>query len=403
MTCFALVLAWFEKIDCRVFFLKKILFISSLYPNPFDMRVAPFNKQQLSSLSKYYLIDVISPIPWISKKNNSSRCNWVDEGDVRCFFPTFYYPPRIARCFHGDFYYYSIIGLVNRLARENNYELIFSSWLYPDVWAAQKVADKLKLPFFFKVHGTDVNRLDRGSLFAKKSLSAVIQSSGVVCVSRALKNRLVDFGCNGSKIHVLYNGINKEIFHPADKFLLKGEMQIKKGSKLILYVGRLEKEKGIFELLDAFKEMSKDNINNLRLNIIGEGSCIGSINKYLTDNKLLNIVGMMGFLPLPDVAKWMNVSDVLCLPSYMEGVPNVVLEALACGTRVVTTNVGGLPEIAAQDNRVILVKPRDSEGLRSGLIDALGVSTNDIKAINLGTWDQNASQLANLFGYEGEG
>ena len=236
---------------------KRILFISNLYPNPLHPNMAAYNWQQITALREHCEVEVISPIPWTALQNSKLNSRIREDNGVHVHHPTYYYTPRILRGWYGEFFYYSIKHVATQLLEKKPFDLIYSSWLYPDSWAAAKLAKQYSLPLFVKVHGTDVNNLTARSTITSKSLNVVDQAEKVICVSRALKNRLVELGASDNKLEVLYNGVDRNIFYPMDRADARQKLKIDSIEFIVLYVGNLKKDKGLEELITAFKKVTK--------------------------------------------------------------------------------------------------------------------------------------------------
>jgi glycosyltransferase involved in cell wall biosynthesis len=108
-------------------------------------------------------------------------------------------------------------------------------------------------------------------------------------------------------------------------------------------------------------------------------------------------VHFLGDQPLETVAQWMNAASLLCLPSYMEGVPNVVLEAFSCGTKVIATSVGGIPELDARQGNIRLIDPRSVSQLTQALSDMRSEKYLYVESNFINTWHENAARIFQIF------
>jgi len=181
-----------------------------------------------------------------------------------------------------------------------------------------------------------------------------------------LKKRIIDLGISENKVVVINNGICKEEFHV---FETSGVL-LKRKRKEILYVGNLYVEKGLRELLEAVKILSSER-DDFSLVVIGGGPFREEFLKLIQRLRLEKFVRVEGEKHHKEIPQWINKSHVVCLPSYNEGFPNVVLESISCGRPVVASNVGGIPEIIDDSGLGILVPPKDTEKLAWALDDAL--------------------------------
>jgi len=375
---------------------KRVLFISNLYPNLIFPNMASFNRQQILALREHCDVEVISPIPWPELRKQKMNQSQRDENGLIVHHPTYYYTPRIFRQWYGEYFYFSIKSVATLLLKKQQFDLVYSSWLYPDSWAAAKLAKKCNLPLYVKVHGTDVNRLIPGTLITSRSLEIVSQAEKVICVSLALKEKLIELGAPESKLAVLYNGVDQTIFHPIDRNCARGQLNVDANEFLVLFVGNLKKEKGLDELFTAFKILTESATTRTRLVIIGSGPYKASVDQQVASLMLSSKVLLLGSQSLETIALWMNAASVVCLPSYMEGVPNVVLEALSCGTRVIATRVGGIPELDKGEGMLTLVPPRDNYALAEALLVLSSSTAVECKSTFITSWRENGQKLYSL-------
>jgi glycosyltransferase involved in cell wall biosynthesis len=376
---------------------KRILFISNLFPSALFPNMAAYNSQQIAALREHCVVDVISPIPWTALVRRRPASAYRHFDGIGVYHPVYYYPPRYLRTYYGEFFYSSIRNTAERLLARNKYDLVYASWLYPDCWAAAKLAASHHLPLFVKVHGTDVNRLVPGDPVTRRSLEGLAKAEKVICVSKALKKRLIELGASPEKLEVLYNGVDTRIFHPMDRAAVRQQLGVGADESLVLYVGNLKAEKGLGELIHAFRALSGGGRGHMRLAVVGDGPYLPELRRLIDSFGLSDRVRLLGSLPLPTIAQWMNAASVLCLPSYSEGVPNVILEALACGTSVVATSVGGIPELDRGDGRMRLVPARVVEPLTEALRAAVSSEGPQDASGVINSWQQNAAKLMHLF------
>ncbi len=137
---------------------------------------------------------------------------------------------------------------------------------------------------------------------------------------------------------------------------------------MILSVGSLIPLKGFQTIIEALPGILR-NDNSIELHIIGEGSYRDTLSKLALSKGVSGHVFFAGYRPNSELVKWYNAADLFCLASFREGWPNVVMEALSCGTPVVATRVFGTPEILTSSDLGILVDPTP-ESIRNGLLTA---------------------------------
>ncbi|APG26449.1 hypothetical protein A7E78_00345 [Syntrophotalea acetylenivorans] len=376
---------------------KRLLFVSNLFPNPLEPQRGTFNQQQVAALKKFYHIDIVAPVAWTLCERKAGIPSKREFDGSAVYHPTYWYTPGLCRSWYGRFFLRSIQKVVLEAHKANPFDAVFASWLYPDGWAAGKLAQIMGVPFFVKVHGTDVNRLKCGTLMTKVSIEGIGGAERIFSVSGALKSHLMSLGVLERKIKVIYNGVDQKIFYPRPKDTARQSVGVDGQSQIILFVGNLKKEKGLGELAAAFSKLiNSGGERDYRLVIVGRGPYEGELKKQLENLGVINQVQFKGSLPPEKVAMWMNAASVLCLPSYMEGVPNVILEALSCEVPVVATDVGGIPELSVKSGLLQMVAPKDIDGLIRELKFVLEEDLEEAKCNGLPTWLENAQQVRDV-------
>lgn len=282
--------------------------------------------------------------------------------------------PGISRPFNG----FLCGNALGRAIRDAPFDLVLSYWLYPDAFGAWRWAKSRGLPLVAGSRGSDLKVRD----FVSRALTkwVVRRADRLLTVSKDLAAVAVDeFGATSAHTAVIPNGCDTSIFHPGSRNEARARLRFAPSGPVVLFVGRLVREKGLVELVHAAKLLGGAR-SGLRLVLVGDGPLRRDLG--LLARELGVDVLFAGALPPEDVARWMLAADVVTLPSYSEGHPNAVVEALACGRPVVATPVGGVAEIADPAS-MVLVKPRDAESLAAGLDEALNESWDERKIAGL--------------------
>ncbi len=358
----------------------RILAIGNLFPLPWEPHRGSFNRQQFERLEQYYTVEYVVPVAFIEwfKKRGQIKTN---TDKTRHYIP-YLFTPKFARGFYSYWMYFSLLFFAMGIIKRFKPDLLFVSWAFPDGVAVSKLAKKLGLPFILKVHGTDINDFIDTPSRSKQIVNACQQASSILSVSQALKDKMVNYGVDENKIIVNYNGVDKNIFYPEENL---PEKKIKR----LLFVGNLKKTKGILACAEAFADIAKQGIN-VELVYIGQGADKGQIDRILAQHpEIKERVTFLPPMPQNEIRGWMNKSDLLLLPSFNEGVPNVVLEAKSSGLPAIATSVGGIPEIL-DDSDGILVPLHDHHALVNAI--KIGLDT---------PWNRNAvAQNAERFSWE---
>jgi teichuronic acid biosynthesis glycosyltransferase TuaC len=247
-------------------------------------------------------------------------------------------------------------------------DVILNYWLYPDGYAAVRMGRALGVPVVVGAIGSDIRRRN-DPITIRLVRQTMLQADAVITVSEELRERAIAQGVAAGKVTAIRNGCDTEVFHPGDRAEARQQLGFDSQSELIVYAGNLLASKGLGELMEAFVELAKAR-PLLRLAIIGQGPYGEKLAQRAAAAGVESRVTMPGRRDAAGIAQWMRAADVFCLPSYSEGCPNVVVEALACGRPLVATNVGGIPELVNETSG-LLVPPRDTEALRGALDAAL--------------------------------
>ncbi len=363
-----------------------LLIVSNLYPLPWQPNRAMFNKQQFDYLSEKYDVYILVPVAFFDYFKNWTQIK--NNNNLR-YFPYFYIP-KMGRRFYSWFMFLSIMLSSYKWVKSKDIKFILASWAYPEGVAVQKTAKFFNLPFFLKVHGSDINLYGNIPSRAKQIVSAAQASEGVISVSQALAKRIIEMGVNKKLIKVIYNGVNKNKFYFDQKI---------NTTDTILFIGNLLKTKGVVELMDSFININK-RYPSLKLTYIGDGEMFPLLQEKITLHGLEKKIKLIGSLEHELLPAMIRQAKLLVLPSYNEGVPNVILEAMSCGTPVVATAVGGIPEVIEEGISGVLMNSPDVKDVQAGIEKALKIPWSKVvisESAKKFNWDNNIAQLCTLF------
>lgn len=365
---------------------RSLVIITNLFPLPWEPNRATFNRQQFAQLDDEFTKSVLVPIAfseWFSHRKDIKQTE-----NLR--YVPYFYLPKVGRRFYSVFMFLSILMHSGWWLINKNPKIILASWAFPEAVAASWLSELFRCRFFFKVHGSDINLHGKIPARAQQIVKAAERASGILSVSKALANEMVAMGIERKKISVIYNGVDHQKFGVESKAPLNGDY--------LLYVGNLKHDKGVVELIKAFANIC-ENYPALHLVYAGSGvekKCLAELSKSLNIADKVQLLGSVEHNKLPAL---ITHAKALVLPSYNEGVPNVVLEAMACGTPVLATTVGGIPEVIDEKTCGKLIKPRCEIAVENGLNDILNQAwdKDTIKQhSNQFTWENNKRQLIEL-------
>ena len=375
----------------------RVLAITKIFPNSAEPLSAPFNRQQFAALGERCDLEVMATIPWfpgaglVGKWSSAGKLARVPMREtiagMDVVHPRTLFLPRLAHATWGPLYAASIAPVVARY--RNKVDVVLGSWAYPDGFAAVVAARLLGVPAVIKLHGSDINTLAKLPGPRRMLAWALPRAAKVVAVSRPLAEEAIALGAPRDRVAIVMNGVDGELFFPRDRAAARAELGLP-GGPLAVYCGNLKPEKGVMDLAAAWEHVAAA-MPDATLAMVGGGP--------LEDELAAKVgasVRLVGPQPLERVPVWMAAADILVLPSHVEGTPNVVLEALASGRRVVATAVGGVPDLITTPALGALSPPHDPDALADAIAHALRTSYDAAEVARLGArggWAASAAAL----------
>ncbi|ARW00448.1 MULTISPECIES: teichuronic acid biosynthesis protein TuaC [Bacillus] len=383
----------------------KVLWITSVYPSSQKPGEGVFHETQVQALYMQGVdVTVICPLPvnpaplrLLKKKYRQTRT--VPEYEERKGIPV-YRPPytalpgqlkwaqphcRIAK---------SVLRTIEKYSLAPN--LIHAHFAMPSGGAAAVIAQRLKVPYVLTLHGSDVNIYPHYSKGAFRAFDMAVHAAAkVLAVSDALKAKTKEM--TGADCSVLPIGVNLDNFqkNSASTLELREKLGLPTDKKLLTFVGRLVKGKGVAELAEAVRSLD----DSYRAVFIGDGPEKQHIRQIAGEKAILT--GQVSNL---QISEYLAASDLFVLPSYSEGMPTVVIEALALKVPVLCTAVGGVPSLFGKHEH-LLIKPRSASSITEAVKGYLEVGTwqeviaEELYQTVLDDYDafQNAGKLLDVY------
>jgi glycosyltransferase involved in cell wall biosynthesis len=356
----------------------RVLTFTALYPNKANPLQGIFIHQRVKHLALRpgNSTEVIAPVPYFPSWVPAARWRRFSQvpreeviDGVRIHHPRFPLLPGISMPAHGMLMYLASLPLARRLHREKQFDCIDSHFVYPDGFAAVRLGKKLRLPVIVSARGSDINLYPSFRLIRPMLRWTLAHAAGVIAVSADLKVKMIALGIPETKIRVIPNGVDAERFQPRNAKSARKQLGLPEEGFLLVSVGSLIEAKGHHLLIAAVAELAK-SFPKLRLYILGEGVYRSRLEEVVREKKMQERVFLFGTRPNEELNLWFSAADLSCLMSSREGWPNVVAEALACGTPVLATRTGGIPEIISSPELGMLVE-RNVQSIAVGLQRAL--------------------------------
>lgn len=351
----------------------RILALTNLYPNQHQPQRAPYNRLIMRELARHHAVHIIAPVAWTTslsfrrqgKAPLPGKTTW---DGIPVEYPTYLFPPKIFRGWYGHCLRASLCHTFKRAVAEFRPDLVYASWAYPDGWAAVQLARRAGLPVVVSVLGSDVLLVQPNTLRHRRTMTALSRADAVVTVSQDLSNKIIPFGVDPGRVRVLCTGVDPSVFRFGPQDEARRRLGLGQGP-VILAIGNLVPVKGHDVLIDACSRLARQGIA-FECYLIGQGALRPRLERQIAEAGLQDRFRLLGSLPQEQLADWYRAATVVALPSRSEGVPNVQLEAAACGTPFVGTRVGGVPEFAHL-GKSTLVPPDDPEQLAQALRAAI--------------------------------
>ena len=381
----------------------KILTFSSLYPNAEMPQHGLFVEQRLRRLVAAGGVGatVVAPVPWFPARHRMfgkyARFARVPQHEERngldVWHPRYPMLPKVGMSIQPLALAQATLGTVRAIGRAPGFSVIDAHYVYPDGVAAAILAQRTRRPLVITARGSDINVIGNLPWPRRMILWAVRQSAVVITVSEALRRRLLELGAPADKVRTLRNGVDLDFFSPADCEAARRAIGCERFT--LLSVGRLVAGKGHELVIRALALMP-----DAGLIIVGEGPLCGQLETVARECGVTDRVRFTGALAPPMVREHYRAADVLILASQSEGMPNVVLEALACGTPVIATDVGGVSEILVNGVSGTLLTERTPQAicsavaaLRANHVDSMSLR----KHVEAFSWDATVGALGDLF------
>lgn len=198
------------------------------------------------------------------------------------------------------------------------------------------------------------------------------KADAFVSLSEEMSQEFLDYGVDGSKIHLIPNSVDEKIFHPVQSFEkreLRKKLKMKLESKVITYAGRLLDTKGLPLLFEVWQKI-KNKHDNYQLLIVGGGSkdihdCESELKQFVKSNSLDNSVMFTG--NVTSVHEYLQASDIFVFPTKNEAFGISLIEAMACGLPVIATPVGGIKDIVHNGQNGLIVDVDNFEQLYNAI------------------------------------
>lgn len=300
--------------------------------------------------------------------------------------------------------------LARRVARGVRATVLHGHWVIPGgIIAAAAAPD---LPLVISLHGSDVYVAERHALAGRAARWAFARAGAVTACSDDLRERGVALGARADRAVTVPYGVDASRFRPdpAAREVCRGRWRVPPDAEVIFAAGRFVRKKGFEHLIEAIARLAPAR-PAVRLVLAGGGDLEAELRQQIASLGLTDRVVLPGVLRQAEVATGLAAADLAVVPSVrddagnVDGLPNVVLEALASGTPLVATRAGGIASAIRDGETGLLVEPRDVPGLAGAIAwllehpaerARLG-ATARLWALREAGWDQVAARFERAY------
>lgn len=323
--------------------MKKVLVISNMYPSASHPSYGIFVKNQVEALKRAGVhVDIaVNDNPAVGKKNVITKyATWA----MRAM--------KLGRKGKGT------------------YSVTHAHYVFPSGMLSLALKKLFRIPYVVTAHGGDIERMAKKSERIRNWTAQILtEAHHVIAVGPVLAAQIEqDFGVPKDKISILSMGVNRNIFKEGNQQAARTELRVAQDKFVFLFVGNVIEQKGIQELLDAYKLVKAQTTKEVELIIVGSRRDTRFIESI--QSQVDATVRFEDPVKQPQLVKWFQAADVFVLPSHLEGFGLVALEALASGTPVIATQVGGLVSLLG-DGAGKLVPAKNSTALSEEMLRAL--------------------------------
>jgi glycosyltransferase involved in cell wall biosynthesis len=360
----------------------KIVSISSVFPNPNEPGLGLFVRSRLLHMARSADVVVVAPVPAVDYSNPQRR--WLhglrvpprrEDAGIQILHPRWLFPPG-GTPVNVFCLFFRLLWTLVRVRRRFRFDIIDAHFGYPEGVAAMLLARVFGCPAAITLRGSEP--VFGAYRFRGRCLRwALRRADGIFAVSEQLRRFAIDAGAKPERVRTIPNGIDRHVFYPRDSARCRVKWGMREERRTVVCAGELIEAKGHHMVIGAVRNLIAEG-HAVDLYIAGGLARGGApfdqrLARSIEEWNLGANVRLVGWINREALAELMSAADVFCLASFTEGWPNVVAEALACGTPVVATEVGAVPDMLPDERYGIIVPPREQDLLTGALRRAITV------------------------------
>jgi teichuronic acid biosynthesis glycosyltransferase TuaC len=386
----------------------RVLSISTLFPSTARPTFGNFVAGQMRAVVARGDVDLtmispqgIPPWPLTIREPYRSLAHMPQTSEVSgipALYPRFLAIPRIGADSNPGRIVAAVLPLAGRLHTQRPFDLVDASFFFPDGPAAAAIAADLGLPYVIKSRGADIHYWGSRPAALRQMTKAADGAAALVAVSEALKADMVALGMPNERIFVHYTGLDRTAFKPVARTDARTRIAtifaIARDGPLLVTPGALIARKGQALVIEALRDLPSGH-----LALAGKGedeARLRALAQSLGLGARVHFLGQVGHDLLPLL---FSAADAVVLPSASEGLANVWVEALACGTPIVIPDIGGARELLTSPaaGRIVSREARAiATAVRDILSDPPGQDTV-AQTVSGFSWERNGARIVEIW------
>lgn len=382
----------------------RVFSLSTLYPNDHTPNFGVFVERQMQAVMRRGDVDLtmvnpigLPPFP-LSVHSRYASLRQVAPAEQRSGVPVlrprFLLIPGIGGRFNAGAVVRAVLPLARKLHAEHKFNLVDAQFFHPDGAAAIRIGAALGLPVSIKARGADIHHWGKARGTAPQVLDAGLRANGLLAVAGGIADDMAALGIPRDKIVIHRTGLDREVFKPHDKVEARKRLGLPPDSPLLACVGALIPRKGQVHAIEALAELP-----GVELLLAGTGADEAMLRGRATALGLSERVHFLGAVPHAELPWLLSAADLFVLPTASEGLANAWVEALACGTPVVTTPIPGARELLT-DPAMGRMAERNGPAFAAAIRDLLAnpPARNDVlRGSAPFSWEANAAALVDYW------
>ena len=379
----------------------KILSVCTNFPTRNRPTLGLFVHRRLSKLSGYGDLRMLVPQPYFPILRPRPADELLAGTSMPVSIRRMFYLPGVAKEWDGWWLEKVVSRWISSMKDlDRGATILDAHFGYPEGVGCYRVAKRLGIPLFITVRGLETELMEVPAI-RKQMLEAFDYCTGVISVSQSLKDMLVEKGVDATKIRVISNGVDSDIYSPGDKIESRRKLGVPLDAKLIVSLGNVQRRKGYDLLVEAIAPYrDTPSFRSVILGGINEPATMASLEARVAQLGLRNQVSFLGQTTPDLVVQWLRAADAFVLPTRREGCCNAVLEALSTGVPVITTPAGDNTKFVVDGQNGFIVPHEDPKGLHQA-IEKAWEHPWDPRAISQSvhqyTWDGTAEKVHLFF------